>query len=60
MTNWHIVMFLFLGWLIGWSLKYIIFGLGNWDKVLHPERFTADTTGPYKIFAQPFLGAFSS
>jgi hypothetical protein len=57
--NWHIAMYLFLGWLIGWTLKYIIFGLQNWDTVLHPERVVADTTGPYRMFAKPFLGAFS-
>ena len=54
----HIALLLFLGWLIGWTLKYIVFGLGKWDNIFHPERYTADTTGPYKMFALPFLGLF--
>lgn len=55
-----IALILFLGWLIGWTLKYVVFGLAAWDSVLHPERLTADTTGPYKLFAKPFLGVFSA
>lgn len=56
----HIIMLLFLGWLIGWTLKYIVFGLGHWDDIFHPERKIADTTGPYKMFARPFLGALGA
>lgn len=52
----HVIGLLFLGWLIGWTLKYIVFGLGKWDQIFHPERFTADTEGPYKLFAKPLLG----
>lgn len=55
-----IALLLFLGWLIGWTLKYIVFGLAAWDGVLHPERLIADTTGPWKTFAKPFLGVFSA
>lgn len=58
--NWHIALYLFLGWLIGWTLKYIVFGLENWDKALHPERLAGDTTGPYSMFTKPFLGVFSA
>jgi hypothetical protein len=54
-----IILLLLLGWAIGWVLKYIIFGLAKWDQIFHPERLAGDTTGPYKMFAQPFLGAFS-
>jgi hypothetical protein len=53
------LFYFFLGWLIGWLIKYVVFGLGAWDRIFHPERYTADTTGPYKLFAQPFLGIFS-
>ena len=53
------IAFLFLGWLIGWLLKYIVFGLRLWDKAFHPERLTVDTTGPFRVFAEPFLGVFS-
>jgi hypothetical protein len=56
----YIILLLFLGWLIGWTLKYIVFGLGAWDNIFHPERFQADTTGPYKMFAKPFLGVLSA
>jgi hypothetical protein len=55
----YIIGLLFLGWLLGWTLKYIIFGLAKWDSIFHPERVQADTTGPFKMFAQPFLGVFS-
>lgn len=51
-----IVLLLFLGWLAGWTLKYVVFGLAKWDAIFHPERLQADTTGPYKLFAPPLLG----
>jgi hypothetical protein len=59
MNGWQVVTLLFLGWLIGWTLKYIVFGLGKWDQIFHPERYCADTTGPYSMFASPFLGVFN-
>lgn len=55
----YIIGLLFLGWLVGWALKYVVFGLAAWDEFFHPERVQADTTGPFKIFAPPFLGVFS-
>jgi len=55
----EIIFYMFLGWLIGWMFKYVIFGLQAWDSMLHPERVMADTTGPFRIFAKPFLGVFS-
>lgn len=54
-----IALILFLGWLAGWTLKYVVFGLAAWDNIFHPERYQADTTGPYKLFAKPFLGLFT-
>jgi hypothetical protein len=52
-----------LAFLAGFSavyiLKYVIFGLEQWDKMLHPERLTVDVTGPSKRFAKPLLGLFS-
>jgi hypothetical protein len=59
MIDWRLIGALFLGWLIGWTLKYVIFGLEAWDRALHPERLCGDVNGPYKAFAKPFLGAFS-
>lgn len=60
MMRWESALaFMFLGWLIGWLLKYIVFGLRKWDNAFHPERLAGDTTGPYKAFAEPFLGLFS-
>jgi hypothetical protein len=59
MTTEQFVGVLFLGWLIGWLFKYVVFGLAKWDTIFHPERLTADTTGPFKMFAQPLLGVFS-
>jgi hypothetical protein len=55
-----IIEIMFLGWLIGFALKYIVFGLAAWDSYLHPERYNADTTGPFKMFSKPFLGVFSA
>jgi len=52
------LFFMFLGWLLVWVVKYGIVGLGEWDKVFHPERYDADTTGPYKAFAKPLFGFF--
>jgi hypothetical protein len=60
MNDWKIALYLFLGWLSVFALKYVIFGLGKWDEVFHPERYVADTTGPYRRFAQPFMGVFSA
>jgi hypothetical protein len=54
------VFYMFLGWLMVWLVKYVIVGLGAWDKFFHPERYISDTTGPYSQFSKPFLGAFSS
>ena len=60
MSTGSILFYMFLGWLIGFALKYVIFGLRAWDQLLHPERLQADTTGPFKIFSSPFLGVFSA
>lgn len=58
--NWrYAVFYMFLGWLVGWLLKYVIFGLRRWDSALHPERLQGDTTGPYSMFAEPLLGLLS-
>jgi hypothetical protein len=56
----YALMFAFLGWLLVFAVKYIFVGLGQWDTWFHPERYTADTTGPYKQFTKPFLGVFAS
>ena len=53
------LFYAFLGWLSVWLIKYVIVGLARWDMFFHPERLQADTTGPYKQFAQPFLGVFA-
>lgn len=37
------------------ALKYVIFGLDNWNSMLHASR----VEGPeVQIFRQPFLGVF--
>ena len=60
MCSWeYALMFLFLGWLLVFAVKYVFVGLAAWDNFFHPERYVADTTGPYARFAKPFLGAFS-
>lgn len=57
--NWeYALFFMFLGWLMVFIVKYIIVGLGQWDLWFHPERYAADTTGPYQQFSKPFLGVF--
>ena len=58
MTTNEKIFWMFLGWLTGISLKYVVFGLRRWDMMFHPERLIADTTGPYARFAEPFLGIF--
>jgi hypothetical protein len=55
-----ILLLLLTGWLIGWALKYVIFGLDSWDSLFHPERQYVDDHGPFKMFARPFLGVFSA
>lgn len=60
MNEWAILGLLFLGWLLGWLFKYFVFGLGRWDEIFHPERYQADTTGPWSRFAKPFLGVLNA
>lgn len=55
----YAIFFMFLGWLMVFAVKYVIVGLAQWDNWFHPERYQADTTGPYSRFSLPFLGAFS-
>jgi hypothetical protein len=45
----------FVGFSAVYTLKYGVFGLRQWDTWFHPERLTADTTGPYKAFSDPLL-----
>jgi hypothetical protein len=35
-------------------IKYVVFGLDNWDAIFHPQR----TEAPDSLFLKPFLGAF--
>lgn len=59
--KWQAALFyMFLGWLLVFATKYIFVGLAAWDSFFHPERYTADTTGPYSMFSKPFLGVFSA
>jgi hypothetical protein len=58
-NDWAALFYMFLGWLLVFAVKYVIVGLAAWDKFFHPERYAADTTGPYRAFAKPFLGVFS-
>lgn len=41
-----------------WILKYMVIGLGEWDRLFHPERLPGDSSGPYKAFVPPLLGIF--
>lgn len=50
------ILFMFLGWFVGLTLKYVIVGLRCWDIKLHPERLQGDLTGPYQRFANGILG----
>lgn len=38
-------------------LKYFVFGLEAWDKLLHPARLAADTAN--SRFTKPLLGIFT-
>lgn len=55
----YAIFFMFLGWLLIFAIKYVFVGLAQWDSWFHPERFVADTTGPYAQFSKPFLGVFA-
>jgi hypothetical protein len=35
-------------------IKYVVFGLNNWDAIFHPQR----TEAPDSPFLKPFMGAF--
>jgi hypothetical protein len=51
---------LLVAFLVGFAsvyvLKYGIFGLEAWDKLLHPARLAADTMN--SRFTKPLLGLF--
>lgn len=51
----HRAWFLFLGWFTTIVLKYIVFGITNWNNVLHPGLVPAPNQTP---FLKPFLGIF--
>ena len=55
MTQKELQWFL-IGLVTLWVIKYMVVGLAAWDGFFHPERFQADTMGPYKCFAKPLLG----
>lgn len=50
------LFWMFVGWATVFGVKYLVVGLRQWDVMFHPERLTADTTGPWARFAPPFMG----
>jgi len=49
-VKWFVV-----GWFFFWFLKYVVFGLDDWNKVLHPGRIE-DYTSWERKFRLPLLG----
>ena len=56
MTTADKAKWMFFGWLMTITLKYIVFGITAWDNALHPGLVPAPNQTPY---LQPFLGLFS-
>jgi hypothetical protein len=49
------IKYMFFGWLLTITLKYIVFGLNAWNGTLHPGLVPAPNQQPYLL---PFLGLF--
>jgi hypothetical protein len=49
------IQYMLCGVIVLLLVKYVVFGLNNWDAIFHPER----TEAPDSVFLKPFLGAFA-
>jgi hypothetical protein len=56
MTTANKLKYMFFGWLLTITLKYVVFGLNAWNATLHPGLVPAPNQQPFLL---PLLGLLS-